>query len=291
MYFDNDDNIINEASIILNIHKERLTIKKKKNSIDIINEKIESGQYIFSNDKHNNKIVYISNKTYSESLEKIKESNNEIIIIEDIIHSNITDSKKLIDENSSNFIKTINDKYIISDKLSNDIIDFLEKTIREDPEKIETEKWENSRNVNAIYIGSDYLEKNNQELYRKINSVYSKIVSELHCTRYSTTYNYFHNNKFTIRKIYGPTRKHCDGIYGNAKEKGQGFERHSSCIVCLNDDYTGGEFIFEKQNFKYKMTKNDIIVFPPYYTHPHRTLQLENRTYRYTINTWFLVKH
>ena len=64
--------------------------------------------------------------------------------------------------------------------------------------------------------------------------------------------------------------------------------RHSSCIICLNDDYIGGEFIFEKQNFKYKMSKNDIIIFPPYYTHPHLTLPLENRTYRYTINTWFL---
>ena len=32
--------------------------------------------------------------------------------------------------------------------------------------------------------------------------------------------------------------------------------------------------------------KGQIILFPPYWTHPHFTAELKNRTYRYTINSW-----
>lgn len=61
-----------------------------------------------------------------------------------------------------------------------------------------------------------------------------------------------------------------------------------SLVIGLNDDYDGGEFYFPNQKFKHKLKKGEIILFPPYWTHPHFTFPLLNRTYRYTINTWLL---
>ena len=59
-----------------------------------------------------------------------------------------------------------------------------------------------------------------------------------------------------------------------------------SVIIALNDDYDGGEFYFPIQDYKIKLKKGDIILFPPYWTHPHKVYSPLNRTYRYTINSW-----
>jgi hypothetical protein len=41
-------------------------------------------------------------------------------------------------------------------------------------------------------------------------------------------------------------------------------------------------------NISLKMKKGSVIIFPPYWTHLHEVSNLENNTYRYTINTWTL---
>ena len=93
---------------------------------------------------------------------------------------------------------------------------------------------------------------------------------------------------YCFRKIYGSTKLHSDGI-NPIQNKYLPFNkiRNMSVIICLNDDYEGGEFYFPRQDYKVKLKKGDIIMFPPYYTHPHMTYPLLNKTYRYTINTWF----
>ena len=218
---------------------------------------------------------------------------NEIVIIKDVIHTNketiiqYTETNNFFEENKGDFIEVLNDKYIFSSCLTQDIIDFFENTLINDKKNIVIEKWGDSKNVNCQFLYSNYLKDKRPDLFDRINTSYFKITSQMQCDEYSKfSNNAYYDKTFQIRKIYGPTRNHTDGIYNNNESKDK--IRHSSCIICLNDDYIGGEFIFEKQNFKYKMSKNDIIIFPPYYTHPHLTLPLENRTYRYTINTWFL---
>lgn len=89
---------------------------------------------------------------------------------------------------------------------------------------------------------------------------------------------------YQLRKIYGETRIHKDGTFDNNKNINN--TRCISLIIALNDDYEGGEFYFPIQNIKVKLKKGQIIAFPPYWTHPHCTMELLNRTYRYTINTW-----
>jgi len=82
-----------------------------------------------------------------------------------------------------------------------------------------------------------------------------------------------------FRKIYGPTKLHWDGT--------KPANRSMAIVVALNDDYEGGEFIFPLQDYKIKLKKGQALMFPPYWTHPHRTEDLKNGTFRYTINNWF----
>lgn len=102
---------------------------------------------------------------------------------------------------------------------------------------------------------------------------------------------------FNLRKIYGKTRCHTDGIeakldLSNAKfiknnEIGDGvLVRNASIIFSLNDNYEGGTFRFPYQDVFFKLKKGSVVIFPPFWTHPHETDDLENKTYRYTINTW-----
>ena len=88
---------------------------------------------------------------------------------------------------------------------------------------------------------------------------------------------------YQFRKIFGETRLHYDGIKGSYEDTN---ERFLSVIICLNDDYEGGEICFPVQDRIIKMKKGDILAFPPYWTHPHYSNDLLNKTYRYTINTW-----
>ena len=64
--------------------------------------------------------------------------------------------------------------------------------------------------------------------------------------------------------------------------------RNASMIFALNDDYDGGEFHFPCQDIHIRMKKGSVIIFPPYWTHPHEVSCIRNGTYRYTINTWAL---
>ena len=91
--------------------------------------------------------------------------------------------------------------------------------------------------------------------------------------------------KPNFRKIYGNTRIHVDGV----EHKRQNFElkRSLSIILALNSDYDGGELVFPVQKRKIKLKMGQVIVFPPYWTHPHYTNDLKNDTFRYTLNTWY----
>jgi hypothetical protein len=108
-----------------------------------------------------------------------------------------------------------------------------------------------------------------------------------------------YNSGYCLRKIYGKTLLHKDGIpfiqtsdvtFIDKSEEMQDYEmiRNATLIFALNDDYEGGFFQFPYYNISLKMKKGSVIIFPPYWTHLHEVSNLENNTYRYTINTWTL---
>lgn len=105
------------------------------------------------------------------------------------------------------------------------------------------------------------------------------------------------NTGYILRKIYGPTRLHTDGIsqvYDSSnitfiKNNRIGtlkMIRNNTMIFSLNDNYEGGELKFPYFDISIKLTKGSVVIFPPYWTHEHEVTELENGTYRYTITTW-----
>ena len=182
-----------------------------------------------------------------------------------------------------NNIFIIENKELISHELCNELINYINKT-----NDYKIEKWELNRNVNCKYIHiNDIKEKEvkdkfDNDIYKIINFIINYLNSEYNITCSG-------DSGYNLRKIYGPTRLHKDGIniepidnrYIPIKKI-----RNMSIIIALNDDYEGGEFYFPTQDFKIKLKKGQIIAFPPYWTHPHMVDSPTDGTYRYTINTW-----
>ena len=96
-----------------------------------------------------------------------------------------------------------------------------------------------------------------------------------------------HDAGYTLRRIHGGTKRHVDGVHS----KTGGFTklvRALSFIAVLNDDYDGGIFNFPVQNLKFKVKKGEVVLFPPYWTHPHSVSSVGEGQARYTINTWIM---
>ncbi len=92
----------------------------------------------------------------------------------------------------------------------------------------------------------------------------------------------------SLRKIFGATGEHCDGVYSNLPTPtGKVGERVSSLIIALNSDYEEGEFYFPLQGCKTRLERGQAILFPPYWTHPHGVSAPVNG-FRYTLNTWLV---
>ena len=95
----------------------------------------------------------------------------------------------------------------------------------------------------------------------------------------------FNNNvprisQVCVRKIDGPTRQHSDG------PESDGGIRLLTCLIAFNGDYKEGTFYLPKQKMEVKFEAGDILLFPPYWTHPHYTDNpVEN--VRYTSTFWF----
>ena len=92
----------------------------------------------------------------------------------------------------------------------------------------------------------------------------------------------------SLRKIFGATGEHCDGVVSSTPTPtGQTGERVSSLIIALNSDYEEGVFNFPLQGCKTRLERGQAILFPPFWTHPHGVSAPVNG-FRYTLNTWLV---
>jgi hypothetical protein len=96
-----------------------------------------------------------------------------------------------------------------------------------------------------------------------------------------------HDDGYTLRRIHGGTKRHIDGVHSKTGGFTK-FVRALSFIAVLNDDYDGGIFNFPAQNLKLKVKKGEVVLFPPYWTHPHSVTSVGEGQARYTINTWIM---
>ena len=105
------------------------------------------------------------------------------------------------------------------------------------------------------------------------------------------------SSTFELRKVYGKTREHTDGAcpdsvkhpYHKCKIRAV---RSLTMVGVFNDDYEGGVYHFPIQNINIKLKAGSVILFPPYWTHPHEVSEIKKiengRQYRYTISCWGL---
>jgi len=122
-----------------------------------------------------------------------------------------------------------------------------------------------------------------------------KIISEIIKKRnHYLNLEYCHD--FILRKIFGKTRIHTDGIkefyHSNVISFTENYLREyrmvrtASIIFALNDDFDGGIFNFNSHDVSFKLNKGSVVIFPPYWTHPHEVSEPQNNKYRYTLSTW-----
>jgi|TARA_R110000823_G_C15769519_1_gene483869 predicted 2-oxoglutarate/Fe(II)-dependent dioxygenase YbiX len=98
--------------------------------------------------------------------------------------------------------------------------------------------------------------------------------------------HYNHESYVELRKIDDATKGHVDSPVNDDKiDTIHKNIRLFSTITALNSDYEGGEICFPVQGVNVKLQTGDVIIFPPYWTHPHYTNKL-NGTFRYTITAW-----
>jgi predicted 2-oxoglutarate/Fe(II)-dependent dioxygenase YbiX len=80
-------------------------------------------------------------------------------------------------------------------------------------------------------------------------------------------------------------------------ETGQFYTRHTdsflqqqrsiSCSLCINDDYSGGEFAFFDREIMIRAGKGSVIVFPSNFMYPHEIMPVTEGT-RYSVITWYV---
>lgn len=217
---------------------------------------------------------------------------------------------------------------MVDDQLCNELIDIINKT------SVTKTDYHETNNVRSYLSNLNNLLDSNDEFYYKFSTdvnEYNKLLgnvtkknsiltNKMNGITKETLLNIFkkvfdkmdkvsaainkknnrlklnHNAGYDLRKIFGATRLHTDGIkevyHSNIISirdnhlKEYRMVRNATVIFALNDNYEGGVFNFTYQDVTFKLNKGSVLIFPPYWTHPHEVSELLNNTYRYTLSTW-----
>lgn len=138
-------------------------------------------------------------------------------------------------------------------------------------------------------ITKENIKNINDEITTKMKII-NKIINKI-----NKYLNLEFNVGYNFKKIYNNTTEHIDGliyiynsdiIFNDVKEKNYNMIRNASIIFNLNDNYEGGVFVFPRQDISFKLKKGSVLIFPPYWTHPHYVTKTEDNTFRYTISTF-----
>ena len=181
--------------------------------------------------------------------------------------------------------------YIFNDVFDKDFCDNIIKLM--DISECKKKTFSNYNNVECFDIDNtnyNFIETN-IFLDKTIRNIFDTLVI---LTKYIKIYGV---TNFELRKVYGKTREHIDGTCPDViKHPLHNFYiksiRSLTMVGVFNDDFDGGVYHFPQQNINVKLKAGSLILFPPYWTHPHGVSEIneiENgRKYRYTINCWAL---
>ena len=181
--------------------------------------------------------------------------------------------------------------YTAENVLTHHQCDFITKYIIDNSSLWNETAIQNGNNVECKFITLSDMKKLNVQYSDMIDECIFSVVGRLlvKLNRLRTEFKGTQDDGYTLRKIYGGTKLHADGIH--SKTSGfKNFVRCLSLIIVLNDEYDGGVFCFPNQGLKFRVQKGQAILFPPYWTHPHSVTSVGEGQSRYTINTWILEK-
>lgn len=153
-----------------------------------------------------------------------------------------------------------------------------------------SERWGEARNVQCEYINlTDIRNKETRE--RLDGQVFKQVGRALAWVRgeAGAGAQLASDTGYCLRRIWGETRLHSDGVMGYGRPEGDQVPvssiRSMSMIVSLNSDYDEGLIRFPEQDVELRLERGSALLFPPYWTHPHQVSAPVNGS-RYTINTW-----
>lgn len=147
--------------------------------------------------------------------------------------------------------------------------------------KIETQVRSNE----LLHLGetNSLLQSTNQLL---LNRIY--LIQELLYQHYRVKFSQIETCSILRYRPGQFYKRHIDNLLlaSRREEVSQGvLTRDVSIVGYLNDDFTGGETFFDRQNLKVKPQKGSVIVFPSYYTHPHQSLPVTTGC-KYAFTSW-----
>ena len=177
--------------------------------------------------------------------------------------------------------------YTASNLMTNAQCDFITNYIESNSSLWQERMIDDTNNVECKFM---QLTSNVKDYTLLDDFIFSKVgILIRKITKEKTGFNGTNDDGYTLRKIFGGTRLHVDGVHS----KSSGFTKFVRClslIIVLNDDYDGGVLCFPNQGLKFRVQKGQAILFPPYWTHPHSVTSVGQGQARYTINTWILEK-
>lgn len=181
-------------------------------------------------------------------------------------------------------------KKVISKDSCNYVIDYLESTnMWERHSYIRTDGSEYSLdNEPDIYFLDEFENKHlNDKLIHEVFSSISLYKKELNLTPdIVTKISNLRVTKYKTDTYMAPHYDHVRNIFSeNSEDKGIPI---FSLVGCLNNNYTGGELIFEffgGEKYPIKFDAGDILIFPSNYVFPHYVTRILSGN-RYTFVGW-----
>jgi prolyl 4-hydroxylase len=75
-------------------------------------------------------------------------------------------------------------------------------------------------------------------------------------------------------------------FFKNHIDDSPSFSRTLSVLIYLNDEYTGGELVFDNFDVSYRPSAGDVVIFSSAFPYRHRVEEITDGV-RYVIVNWF----
>ena len=107
---------------------------------------------------------------------------------------------------------------------------------------------------------------------------------------YKSKYSYFFSDKISSCELLKyQHNEHKTGYKYHVDMGEKVSDRHASISICLNNNFQGGEFVFNLPDGEIQMPQNvgDAIIFPSNFMFPHQVNQIIEGT-RYALVAWVI---